>query len=157
MGDVRRSVISKRSLTTVLGFLVLLTTILAAPARGHGNSNDSYPCSTGIQAIHNVNGSKHGSSAFPTGVNPPVPCTLYRSSVTTTNWSGGGSSGWYTHPNHVTYSLWSYWYLSQSYDNAYCYFVRAGAQGRVDAPGGGSTIYGEKFFYHGSQPSCWWG
>lgn len=119
-------------------------------ADAHSTYHSSYPCTNaGITIDHWISASRHAGGLIPFGTN--WSCTSWRSRVTTTSWSGGGGSGWYTKPTSTSYSLWnpSYW-LAQSFNNTYCYLVRTGGQGKTS-----STTYSTYYNYKGYQSGCW--
>lgn len=119
---------------------------IAELAVGHGGSGQNYPCSDKIAVDHSQGGGYHNGSVVPLGVNPPTPCTYYQAQSTTTSWSGGGGSGWYTHPNNAVTSTWqTSWWNAIARNSKYCYIVRTGGRGRV----GESTTYSWRFNTHG--------
>lgn len=131
--------------------VALIALGVVIPAGAHGDQEHSYSCGQWLRVEHSSPGSKHYAAGIPTGSSNG--CDYYKAKVIVTNWSGGGSQGWYMHPNHGEEGLWqTSWWNNIVGDNYYCYFVRAEAKGKK-----GSSDYGWRFYYHGSQPSCWYG
>lgn len=132
--------------------IALIALGLAIPAGAHGESYVNYDCGGQWAIEHHTPGSWHRGAGVPGGTTGNG-CDYYKAKVTVTSWSGGGSSGWYTYPNHTVEILWqTNWIYNFADDNYYCYFVRAGGKGKK-----GGTDYGWRFYYHGYQPSCWYG
>lgn len=140
----------------------VLVALVAGPLGGTASASEhSYSCSGYLRVDHSVWSlpTRWVVNTVPTGTNPPYdPCTHYRSKVTVTDWSGGGSCGsypncWYYHNNSETDSLWqAYWWNAYAADDSYCYLVRAGGQGK-------RTDIGETYYWiletFGAQSSCW--
>lgn len=148
--DVRSA--TWRGYHLVVMALIVMTVLLYGPpiAFGHTGPSFSYSCSETIEAPHQIFSGKHQGYAQPLGVNPPVACQYYRGQVTTTSWSGGGGSGWYTHATSTSTSLWqTLWWNSVASNCTYKYIVRTAAQGQA-----GSTTYGWRYNTHGGGITC---
>lgn len=143
---------SLRSIGAVILTAALILGALPLPAFAHNNVwVYNYNCGGDWVIEHSTPGSYHRAAGIPFG--PETGCELYKAKVTVTSWSGGGGSGWYTHPIHTKERTWtSSWWANFADDNYYCYFVRSVARGR-----NGSTSYSWKYNYHGGQSQCWEG
>lgn len=148
--DVQAAAGTRRHRVALPVLVAAIALGLPTTALGHSGSVHSYSCSDEMEAPHEIAFGKHEGYALPLGSNPPVPCDYYRSQVTTTSWSGGGGSGWYTHPISTSTSLWqTSWWNSISGNCTYTYIVRTGAQGKV-----GGTAYNWIYNTHGGGITC---